>query len=104
MPTLTLTSKETPYSLLELLREVNAATPGECRTLLLEADKDNGSDYVLVDSSADIATDSFGYRLGAENSREYASVGGSIAPQVKLGSIYVMGTEDGLKLNVEVAL
>jgi hypothetical protein len=92
-----LTTANTAYQVIALIREI-AECPGECLELLLEADAANAADSKISVGDEEIATDRYGYQLGPGDSRSYDN--GS----VKIGPIWVMGSADGLKLNVEVTV
>lgn len=91
----TLTTANTAYQIVELVRAIADDCPGEPDILLLEADAANATDSKISVGDAAIATDRYGYRLGPGDSREYAN------GRILLGDLWVMGSADGLKLNVE---
>lgn len=100
----TLTTADTAYQVLALLRAIDVSIPGDCRTLLFEADAANAEDSKISVGDASIGASRYGYQLGPGDNREYQSAGGPRNAGVKIGPIYVSGSEDGLKLNVEVSL
>ena len=92
----TLTTGGTAYQLIELAREIAPECGGEPDILLLEADAANTADMTISVGDALVASDRYGYKLGPGDSREYAN------GRILLGDIWVRGSADGLKLNVEV--
>lgn len=61
----TLTTASTPYQLVELVRAIAEGCPGEPETLLLEADAANTAGSKIKIGDAMVATDRYGYQLGA---------------------------------------
>lgn len=100
----TLTTGSTAYSLLTLLRAVDSTLPGECRTLLIEADRTNAADSLISVGDSSIGASRYGYQLGPGQGREYNKQGRAIDPGVRIAPIYVLASTGGLKLNVEVTL
>ena len=92
----TLTTGSTAYQLIDLVREIAEACPGEPDTLLLEADAANAAGSKISVGDAQVGSGRYGYQLGPGDAREYG--GGRIL----IGDIWVRGSADGLKLNVEV--
>lgn len=93
----TLAAKDTNYHLLDLITEIDGNCPPTARELTIQAPKTN-DDGVIKVGDAQLADGRVGYELGATDSRTYRSN----LQNVLLGSIYVRGSDDGLKLNVEV--
>lgn len=92
----TLTTGSTAYQLIELVRAIAPECGGEPDILLLEADAANATDSTISVGDALVASDRYGYKLGVGDSREYAN------GRILFGDIWVRGSADGLKLNVEV--
>lgn len=102
MHAIQLTLTTAAVNLLSELREVDEAVPGECRTLLVQADAANTEESKISVGDASISTTRYGYQLQPDYSREYSCGGGNLEPRVSIGGIWVKASEDGLKLNVEV--
>lgn len=94
----TLTTGSTAYSLATLVRAIEADTPGECRQLIIEADAANAADSKISVGDASISGTRYSFQLGPGDARGWDDPGGL----VRMASIYLRGSADGLKLNVGV--
>lgn len=96
--TVTLTTGSTNYQLITLLRAIAADTPGEARSVLIEADSANTAGSKVSIGDASLSGTRYGFQLGPGDARLYSDSDAL----VRLGAIYARGSGDGLKLNIEV--
>lgn len=101
--TVTLTTASTAYRLLTLLEAVDVSVPGECSQLTLQADAANTADSTIAVGDSSISTSRCGYQLAVGDAKVYDARGSRFAGGgIPLNELYVLGSANSLKLNVEV--
>jgi hypothetical protein len=98
-PQVTLTTANTVYNLQTLVKAIDAAEPGYCHQLTLQADIGNGEANVFIGDST-VSSSTYGVKLPASGASNYESPFNAI----DLANFYLVSDTNSAKVNVQVVI